>query len=682
MGRMITINEIQAMKWPSADGVHPIRHIGYRPDIDGLRAIAVMAVLIFHAFPAVLRGGFVGVDIFFVISGYLISKVILTTLERGTFSIVDFYSRRVRRIFPALVTVLASCLVFGWNTMLADDLALLAKHVLGGATFVSNFVLWSEAGYFDKASVLKPLLHLWSLGIEEQFYVVWPLLLWAGWRLGIPLLVVVTVIGLASFALNMMGVHELPTATFYSPLSRGWELIAGAVLACLESDSSKNAVARSPRLSVIASTLGSEKARSFISTIGLLFILYAIFRIKEALPFPGKWALLPVIGTCLIIAAGSRAWVNRVLLSRRPLIAIGLISFPLYLWHWPMLTFARNACPEGLSWVALLAILAASGLLATLTYLYIEKPFRSGSRSRVKVYALCASMCLSAIIAGSIFKASGVASRYPEIIQRATEYDLEGYRAALRNRICFMDIGQDASQYAEECVDKGAAPLWVLWGDSGAAAVYSGLRGLSDRSGQFRIAQFTTSSCAPLVGFSGRNTDCKGNNQWALQKIRELVPDTVILSAMWGKYDLSSLPATVKQLYDTGVRRVVLLGPTPAWKDTPSRIAYKVWSSDPLHRAPSQRLDYTKYGMGYDGLDEEGRDTRTETAENELRPFAHESGADYVSIIDKMCNEDGCLMRASESSGDAFYLDIVHLTPRGADFAMKAIAPELGIQER
>lgn len=172
-----------------------IRHIGYRPDIDGLRAIAVLAVLIFHAFPTLLRGGFVGVDVFFVISGFLISKVILTTLDHGTFSIGDFYARRIRRIFPSLILVLASCLAFGWYTQLADDFALLAKHVLGGATFVSNFILWNEAGYFDKASVLKPLLHLWSLGIEEQFYVVWPLLLWVGWRLRIPRVLIAVVGG-------------------------------------------------------------------------------------------------------------------------------------------------------------------------------------------------------------------------------------------------------------------------------------------------------------------------------------------------------------------------------------------------------------------------------------------------------------------------------------------------------
>jgi len=244
-------------------------------------------------------------------------------------------------------------------------------------------------------------------------------------------------------------------------------------------------------------------------------------------------------------------------------------------------------------------------------------------------------MSLAAVVAGSIFKADGVASRYPEIIQRATEYDLDGYRSALRNRVCFMDIGQDATQYANECVDKGTAPLWVLWGDSGAAAIYSGLRGLSDRTAQFRLAQFTSSSCAPMIGFSSGNVACKGNNQWTIDKIRELVPDTVILAGMWGEYDKSLLPATVKQLQSAGVRRVVLLGPTPAWKDTPSRIAFKLWSSDPLHRVPSERLDYNMYGMGHGDPVGGGLDTRTEIAEQNLRSLAQESGAVYISVADK-----------------------------------------------
>jgi peptidoglycan/LPS O-acetylase OafA/YrhL len=677
----MTVSETQngPLTFP-VSGKH-IRHIGYRPDIDGLRAVAVLSVLFFHAFPALLSGGFVGVDIFFVISGYLISRVILTTLERGTFSIADFYSRRIRRIFPALIVVLAACLAFGWHTMLADDLMQLAKHVLGGATFVSNFVLWGEAGYFDKASELKPLLHLWSLGIEEQFYIIWPLLLWVVWRLRTSLLPIVVIIGLASFILNIVGVHEHATATFYSPLSRGWELIVGATLACFGSRSSPKDGMAVTSTSVIEQMQESQTARTVISIVGALFIAYSIFCIDNTLAFPGKWALFPTIGAALIIVAGPGAWVNRVLLSNRVMIFIGLISFPLYLWHWPLLAFAKSAYPEGLSWSGRLGLLASSVVLATLTYLYIERPFRSGSKTWVKVFILCVSMCMAGVLASVILKSAGVPARYPQIIQRATEYDLDSYRAGLRNLVCFMDVGQDATQYASECVDKGDKPLWVLWGDSDAAALYSGMRGLAERSGQFRLAQFTSSSCPPIVGFHGKNTACKSNNQWTIDKVRELAPDTVILASMWPRYDEELLPATVKQIKEAGVRRVILLGPTPAWKDTPSRIAFNLWSNDPLHRVPSERLDYVKYGMGREQEVNGELDTGTDAAEQTLKRLAERTGAVYISVVQKMCNEKGCLMRESASSGDAFYLDIVHLTPHGSDFVARAIARELDITD-
>lgn len=189
-------------------------HISYRRDIDGLRAIAVLAVLVFHAFPTALPGGFVGVDVFFVISGFLITKVILTNLERGSFTLGDFYVRRVRRIFPALLVVLVACLAFGWKTMLAEDLTQLAKHVFGGATFSSNLLLWKEAGYFDKASEAKPLLHLWSLGIEEQFYLAWPVLMWLAWRQRVSPAILIGLTALASFLLNVAEVRTNPTATF------------------------------------------------------------------------------------------------------------------------------------------------------------------------------------------------------------------------------------------------------------------------------------------------------------------------------------------------------------------------------------------------------------------------------------------------------------------------------------
>ncbi|MFG6206199.1 acyltransferase family protein [Pseudomonas retamae] len=676
----MTANEMQNNRLSASVVIGNVRHIGYRPDIDGLRAIAVLAVLVFHAFPAWLPGGFAGVDVFFVISGFLISKVILAALERGTFTVGEFYSRRIRRIFPALLTVLLCCLAFGWNTMLAEEFAQLAKHVLGGATFVSNLMLWSEAGYFDRASELKPLLHLWSLGIEEQFYIVWPLLLWAGWRLRISILAIAIVVVLASLALNLADVHEHTTATFYSPLSRAWELGLGAVLVL--GIQHFRGVPKNPLSGTVLCVLTAPVVRATLSIIGLLLIGYSFLRFESTLPFPGAWALLPTLGAALIIAAGSRSWVNRVVLGHRAMVAVGLISFPLYLWHWPVLIFARQAYPQGLSWEVRLAGLLVSVILATLTYLYIERPLRASTNNRVSVFVLCSVMGVLIALAGTIYKSNGYPSRYPPIIQRATEYDLEGYRAALRNGICFIEFGHDAREYAPECVDNGEKPLWVLWGDSGAAALYSGLRGLAERSAAFRIAQFTSSSCPPMLGYKGKGEGCESNNEWTIEKVRELVPDTVILAGIWEDYEITQLAATIAQIKQAGARRVIVLGPAPAWKDTPSRIAFNLWRNDPFHRVPSERLDYAKYGMGQGAIGEKGMDTRTEVIEQNLKYIAEQAGASYISIVQKMCNEEGCLMRESAMSGDAFYLDIVHLTPHGSAFVIKAIASEMGVNDR
>ena len=211
---------------------HPL-HPTYRADIDGLRALAVIAVIGFHAFPQAVPGGFIGVDLFFVISGFLISTILYENLIAHSFSFTDFYARRIRRIFPALMVVLASAYAIGWFVLLPDEYAQLGKHIAGGAGFIENFLLWHESGYFDNAAETKPLLHLWSLGIEEQFYIVWPILLWLAYRARLNLLSLTILIGGASFILNLWGtqVSPNPVATFYSPQTRFWELLMGAVLA-------------------------------------------------------------------------------------------------------------------------------------------------------------------------------------------------------------------------------------------------------------------------------------------------------------------------------------------------------------------------------------------------------------------------------------------------------------------
>ena len=358
--------------------------IPYRPDIDGLRALAVLLVVGFHAFPSLLPGGFIGVDLFFVISGYLISSILYQGLSTQNFSFLPFYGKRIRRIFPALIVVLLSCYAFGWFALFADEYALLGKLMASGAGFVANYLLWFEAGYFDSAADTKPLLHLWSLGIEEQFYLIWPLFLWLIYFLKSkypkarsftnPFLLTVS-IAILSFVLNIRGItvtHDI-VATFYSAQTRFWELLLGAILAYCTLFTINPSKLRIKQASLVT---------HIQSLLGLLLILIGVALITKVSLFPGWWALLPTLGAVLLIHAGPKGLINRYLLSNQGMVWVGLISYPLYLWHWPILSFLRIIESETPAWHYRLVAVVLAFVLATLTYLLIEKPIRYGFKSQ------------------------------------------------------------------------------------------------------------------------------------------------------------------------------------------------------------------------------------------------------------------------------------------------------------
>jgi len=404
----------------------------YRSDIDGLRAIAVLAVVIFHGFPNFIGSGFIGVDIFFVISGYLISNIVLENLQNGTFSVVDFYSRRIKRIFPCLALVLITCLVFGWFALLADELNQLGKHTAAGASFISNLVLWSEAGYFDNSAETKPLLHLWSLGIEEQFYIIWPLLLWLTWRSKLSLLFIILIGATISFLLSVKGVQVDPIASFYSPQTRFWELMVGSLLAWLSAYSINTNVFNRKNLPSVRWLELVKKASNISSTLGLLLLVYGFWKIEKSFSFPGQWALIPVFGTALILLGGPSAWVNRTILSSKLLVWVGLLSFPLYLWHWPIFSFGRIIYNETPSLEFRLIAVICSFLLAWLTLNIVEKPFRFGPmRNKLKVTILCG--CIVVIgLAGFTISRSDLSSSH-------TYEQLLVKRKAFKQRFGFSD---------------------------------------------------------------------------------------------------------------------------------------------------------------------------------------------------------------------------------------------------
>ncbi|NLY28016.1 MAG: acyltransferase [Alcaligenaceae bacterium] len=519
-------------------------HSGYRPDIDGLRAVAVLAVLVFHAFPALLPGGFIGVDIFFVISGFLITRIVAVALNAGSFSLTDFFSRRIRRIFPALILVLITCMVAGWFVLTPGEYTALGKHVLAGAGFVSNLVLSWESSYFDQAAELKPLLHLWSLGIEEQFYLFWPVVLMlAAWR-RMPLWAVALGVGLLSFGWNVAWVAQQPSATFYWPMTRVWELLAGALLALAGSGTG--------RLYPL-----SGRVAQVMAWAGLALLLAGLLLINRHLAFPGFWAVLPVLGAVLLVAAGPTAWVNRRVLAHPVMVRVGLISFPLYLWHWPLLAFAlihQGETPP--VWVRL-AALALAFVLATVTWRWVEQPLRHGGRGRFKVAGLVVAMvCVGG--AGAFIQAQ---SGFP------------GRPGA--------NVRMDETAIAQERLSYWASTTWdnhfgqrdtniMVFGDSQGFDVFKALS-LDDRLGvrNFESSFDCTAFNQPIAGKENQAARCIELFERLFQDRLLEQADVLIYSFSWFK---AAEPADALPYYQAAIDRlrarnpalrIVFIGPKP-----------------------------------------------------------------------------------------------------------------------
>ena len=405
-------------------------------------------------------------DVFFAISGFLIGSLVFDQVSTGTFSLLDFYGRRIRRILPALILVGFATYAAGWFILFPDEFRQLGKHLAAASLFISNFALLGESGYFDSAVQTKPLLHLWSLAIEEQFYLFWPLyvqFLLQRRRAFVPLSLV---LWLASLALNLTIFSN--TEAFYLPFSRFWEILSGALLAYL---------LRSPKHSAF------DRWRHHFSWLGLLLLLAALFTTPEK-QFPGWRALPPVLGCCLIIYAGPAAWLNRHILARRELVFIGLISYPLYLWHWPLISYAwiLNGSAQheavfgvGPSAVTMLILLVCSGILATLTHFFVEKPIRAHYGRSIKAFASAGLLLILGGIGAYTFVEHGINDR---TVARANSSIAEDLKIPLDTRTadgsCDRYFGvKVASDWV--CLANSPKPAVMFVGDSQAMAFHSAI---------------------------------------------------------------------------------------------------------------------------------------------------------------------------------------------------------------
>ncbi len=619
----------------------------HRAHIDGLRAVAVLPVVLFHSGAQIFSGGYVGVDVFFVISGYLITGIIAEEIRDGRFSLAQFYERRIRRIFPALMAVMAVTAVAAVCLLLPDDLLAFSRSLVATVFFVSNVFFWRETGYFDGPAETKPLLHTWSLAVEEQFYIVFPVVLFLVYRYAPRWRNALILIGaLGSFALSVWGVRYEPGFTFYMAPTRAWELLAGSMLA----------------LGMVP-TLRKGVVRELAAALGLVLIAVAVFAFTKKTPFPGVAALLPVLGAVLVIHAGEGTLAGR-LLSWRPVVFIGLISYSLYLWHWPIIVFIDYYRIERIAGWWTVLVVGASILAAWLSWRFVEQPFRIKSRiTRRGIFAgAIAAMAAMTVLGGLGLVSGGWTQRFsPEVVRLAS---FSGSYSPRRDE-CHTGEGR-IIRPEDSCV-YGASKTadYAIWGDSHAVEVAYAMGEVVGKHGG-AIAHLSSSSCPPAQNYipPGRPT-CSDRNREVLDYlVRDKRIGSVFLIANYAYYMddprfTEGFKESVDKLAAAG-KRVILIYPLPYPDvDVPSTLARQEAFA---RHVPVGRVGPTDY---------ERRNARVIAM---LDGFDARQVAGRVYPEEALCRPGGCDLQRGR---DVLYFDTNHLSVPGARYLNALFEPFL-----
>lgn len=631
--------------------------------IEGLRGVAVLAVVLHHAWPAALPGGFVGVDVFFVISGYLIGRHLIEDIRLERFSFRRFYARRMRRLFPALALVLAVTWCLGWQVLDAREFAELGRHTLAAVTFSNNVLLWQEAGYFDTAALAKPLRHLWSLAIEEQFYLLLPAVLWwgrRGTRAGVAWALGLGALSLAALAL-LGEIH--PQAAFYLLPTRLWELVAGVGVGAF-------VMQQGPRIDLDTKLApGQQVLTPTLAVAAAVAMAWGVWAYSPERG-TGLDKVIPVAGSALLLALPATSALHR-LLALPPLVFIGGISYPLYLWHWPLLVFWQLVHPAAPS-LGIGLVLLAAFVLAWLTKVLVEDPIRFGGLAHKPVHRPALGgvagglACAGALGLGlGSTLGDGLPDRLPSSTQALVRWREDNVIPAWRVGTCF--VWQNTDQpLAPECSPArrpGVARV-LLWGDSHAAHLYAGLAGLQGQAA-FDITQWTAGSCPPVDrALVGEGSHCARRRAEALAQLAAQAPDRAILSAAWTRYVrggepidhlASTLTRTLHGLRQHGIRQVVLVGPGPSW---PTSLPADLMRHMVRHRDGALPRHWG------------GIDTTPRAIDQALRTAAHTAGADYLSLLDLLCTADGCLTHTPAPAPglppELLFRDQDHLTRAGS----------------
>ena len=655
----------------------------YRTDIDGLRAIAILSVVAYHAGVRALSGGFTGVDVFFVISGYLIGGHIFSELRSGSFSFLRFYQRRAKRILPAYYFVLLFTVAAALVLLSPYEAAQFGRSAFAATLSASNVLFWKTTGYFDLRSELNPLLMTWSLGVEEQFYAIIPLLLLLLYKVRRSWLLPAILLGCAvsfAFAVRELSVH--PTMVFYMLPSRAWELGIGVALAVTERGKS---ISLRPAMAFSA------------GLVGLAMILMPAVYLTVATPFPGVAALPSVLGTAMLLAVPGN-WINQRLLSLRPLVFVGKISYSFYLWHWPLLALARVVYGREVPPAAVAFVIVLSFAASIFSYHFVEQPFRKSTAAPVPLlvrYGVVSAVIL-AVCAG-VWKSGGVPQRDRQLAQ------MENAGLTLTGDPCLAPYGKDKPNLSGDCVSTSTSGNDVaLWGDSHSAALAPGLRAIANQEG-YGFLQLSKASCPPLTGATrfilehpGHAAECQRFNQRVLQMLKsDAHVRTVVLAGYWGapflqdladgwltpdlvhEHTVPNLDATtqlMEQSLSASIRDLRQAG-----KDVVVMNDVPVFDVDPLWRIRTSRLPVRHELTGLLQVSENDDPgfaqpigaSASAMATSALQHTAGEfsSGVALVDLTPRLCSDaHACVYR---QGNELFYTDTQHLSLNGAKYALR-----------
>lgn len=624
----------------------------YRPEIDGLRAVAVLSVVFFHAGYQTFEGGFIGVDIFFVISGYLITKNILAEIEQGKFSIKEFYERRARRILPALFLVMLTSLPLAWAFLLPTYMKDFSQSLIGVSTFTANFLFWRESSYFDNPAELKPLLNSWSLAVEEQFYILFPLLLVLMSKLKrVISLFVIVVIFCTSLTIAQWLVSSKPDAAFYLLPTRVWEFFIGVLLA------------------IYASTLGEYQHRKVMSEIlsllGLAMILFSVFFYDVNTPIPSLYTLAPTLGSALILFCAKQDTRIGRLLANELLVKVGLISYGVFLWHHPLFVFARHRNGSQISQIEVAAIVGMTFIVAYASWKYVEMPFRTKGRDRLfsqKVFFSSGIVFTLFFITVGFFglKTNGYEQRFDRIFTGDVgHYSWHDFLETNYYDCESKNVSESSLKWRGNLrckQSKKGLPEIVLLGDSHAEHLFIGLSENTTKNVAFYVQNGN-----PFIDdkeFRTIFSELIGNNQ---AQVIILTMDYFGRLGSQAAGLRENYAKTIEALREVG-KSVVLVGDVPRFDQDASSCVY-AFGEDLGALCLLRKQEFKLQSSAYEKI---------------LNKLAKEYKLTYVTLSDILCNEEFCSMIKNKV---ILYRDTNHLNILGSQLIGRILAERLGLKE-